>query len=110
MRDTRGITLIALIITIIVLLILAAVSIATLTAENGILSKAKIAKIRTEYTSAKEIIELKLMEIQAECHYQQKEYTIEEIEKNIEDEKIKKDKKYFDNNELKGILVSVNQY
>ena len=40
MRD-KGITLIALVITIIVLLILAAVSIATLTGENGILIRAR---------------------------------------------------------------------
>ncbi len=38
-RTNKGITLIALVITIIVLLILAAVSIATLTGENGILRK-----------------------------------------------------------------------
>ena len=36
-RDMKGITLIPLVITIIVLLILAAVSIATLTGENGLL-------------------------------------------------------------------------
>lgn len=38
-KKEDGITLIALVITIIVLLILAGVSIATLTAENGILRK-----------------------------------------------------------------------
>lgn len=38
-RQEKGITLIALVITIIVLLILAGVSIATLTGENGILRK-----------------------------------------------------------------------
>ena len=37
LRRTHGITLIALVITIVVLLILAAVSIATLTGQNGIL-------------------------------------------------------------------------
>ena len=40
MKKNQGITLIALVITIIVLLILAAVSIATLTGENGILTQA----------------------------------------------------------------------
>lgn len=40
----RGITLIALVITIIILLILAAISIATLTGENGILTKARRSK------------------------------------------------------------------
>ena len=43
----RGITLIALIVTIIVLLILAGVTIATLTGENGILTKENTAKIET---------------------------------------------------------------
>ena len=44
----KGITLIALVITIIVLLILAAVSIATLTGENGILTRANESKTETE--------------------------------------------------------------
>ena len=43
-KSQKGITLIALIITIIVLLILAGVSIATLTGENGILTQAGTAK------------------------------------------------------------------
>ena len=41
MSKQRGITLISLIITIIVLLILVGVSIATLTGENGIFRKSK---------------------------------------------------------------------
>ena len=44
----KGITLIALVITIIVLLILAGVSIAMLTGENGILNQAQRAKTETE--------------------------------------------------------------
>ena len=47
MKDNKGITLIALVITIIVLLILAGVSIATLTGENGLLTRANEAKIST---------------------------------------------------------------
>ena len=47
-RKERGITLIALVITIIVLLILAGVSIAMLTGENGILTQAQKAKNETE--------------------------------------------------------------
>ena len=46
-RKNRGITLIALVITIIVLLILAGVSIARLTGNNGILTQAKLAKENT---------------------------------------------------------------
>ncbi len=54
MRKNKGITLIALVITIIVLLILAAVSIAMLIGENGILSQANKAKIATEEAAKKE--------------------------------------------------------
>ena len=54
----KGITLIALVITIIVLLILAGVSIAMLTGQNGILTQAQNAKKLTEQASAKEKIEM----------------------------------------------------
>ena len=58
MKKQRGITLIALVITIIVLLILAGVSIATLTGQNGILTQAQNAKIETEKAGEKEAISL----------------------------------------------------
>ena len=54
----RGITLIALIVTIIVLLILAGVTIATLTGENGIITKAIEARERTNQASAEEQVRL----------------------------------------------------
>ena len=50
----KGITLIALVITIIVLLILAGVTIATLAGENGILTNATAAKEETRYATIKE--------------------------------------------------------
>ena len=53
-QGNKGITLIALVITIIVLLILAGVSIAMLTGENGILSQAQRAKSETENAQANE--------------------------------------------------------
>ena len=57
-KEEGGITLIALVITIIVLLILAGVSIATLTGENGILTRAGDAKTSTEIGDEKEKVEL----------------------------------------------------
>ena len=57
-KEKKGITLIALVITIIVLLILAAVSIATLTGENGILTRAQDAKTNNEIAEEKEAIGL----------------------------------------------------
>ena len=53
-KSNGGITLIALVITIVVLLILAGVSIAMLTGDNGILTQAKEAKERTEEAKKKE--------------------------------------------------------
>ena len=55
MRNQRGITLIALVITIIVLLILAGVSIAMLTGENGILNKASKSASETNVAADKEV-------------------------------------------------------
>ena len=57
-KSSKGITLIALVITIIVLLILAGVTIATLTGENGILTKAGDAKEQTEKGEEREKVEL----------------------------------------------------
>ena len=57
-KQANGITLIALVITIIVLLILAGVSIAMLTGENGILSQAQRAKTETENAAANEAARL----------------------------------------------------
>ena len=61
LKGRKGITLIALVITIIVLLILAGVSIAMLTGENGILNQAQEAKSQTEYKSAEEKVKLAIM-------------------------------------------------
>ena len=54
LKENKGITLIALVITIIVLLILAGVSIATLAGEHGILTQANNAKERTEKAKEEE--------------------------------------------------------
>ena len=57
----QGITLIALVITIIVLLILAGVSIAMLTGENGILTQAQTAKENTEKASLIEQVQVDIL-------------------------------------------------
>ena len=53
-RNTKGITLIALVVTIIVLIILAGVSINLVLGENGIVSKTKKAKENTELAKVEE--------------------------------------------------------
>ena len=60
MKNNKGITLIALVITIIVLLILAGVSIAMLTGNNGILTQANTAKTDTAKAEEVEKINMEL--------------------------------------------------
>ncbi len=72
MKRNKGITLIALVITIIVLLILAAVSIATLTGENGILTQAQKAKEKTKISGVEEQRQLAIGE--AATNFEETEY------------------------------------
>lgn len=60
MKNQKGITLIALVITIIVLLILAGVSIAMLTGQNGVLTRSNQAKTDTAKAEVVEIINMEL--------------------------------------------------
>ena len=69
----RGITLIALVITIIVLLILAGVSISMLTGENGILTQASNAKKATEESTEQE--KRQLSQVEASTHLENYIYT-----------------------------------
>ena len=58
MSKEKGITLIALVITIIVLLVLAGVTISMLSGDNGILTNATRAKYATELAQYKEELEI----------------------------------------------------
>ena len=91
LKQNKGITLIALVITIIVLLILAAVSIAMLTGENGILNQASKAKEETEIAKYKEALDVIRPGIEVE------KYTDKLTSKEYMDryeEEIKKDKTF----------------
>ena len=57
MKKETGITLLALVITIIVLLILAGITIEAITSENGIIQNALSAKEQTEIANEREIVE-----------------------------------------------------
>ena len=65
-KNMRGITLIALVITIIVLLILAGVTIAMLTGENGIIKQAQNAKDITDKKTAEEELLIEWLDVKAE--------------------------------------------
>jgi len=83
----RGVTLIALVITIIVLLILAGISIAMLTGDNGIIKKAQEAKEATELSGIKEEVDIKWVEVLGEAGPSS---TTDELAKRLE-EKLKKE-------------------
>lgn len=72
-KGEKGITLIALIITIIILIILAGVTIATLTGENGILTKAGTAKEKHIIEQYKEEINLAIADEVAQRKVETKE-------------------------------------
>ena len=57
----KGITLVALIVTIIVLLILAGVTVATLTGDNGLINKSGEAKAATENSALREELEVAVL-------------------------------------------------
>ena len=57
-KKEKGITLIALVVTIVDLIILAGVSISMLTGENGIITQAQDAKLATEKSSLREQLQL----------------------------------------------------
>lgn len=92
--DKKGITLIALVITIIVLLILAGVTIATLTEENGLISRAQEAKEKTESAEMGEKIQTAILAAKTNP---QGELTKEGIEEELQKE--------FENEEIEAILV-----
>ena len=61
-----GITLISLVVTIIILLILGGIAIATLTGENGLFARAKQAKENYSVSSAKEKLQLAISDLMVE--------------------------------------------
>ena len=63
-KKNKGITLIALVVTVIILIILAGISISMLTGQNGILNRAQEAKEKTKQSQAEELSALSELENQ----------------------------------------------
>lgn len=103
-KEGKGITLIALVITIIILLILAGVSIAMLTGENGMIDNAKKAMEETKKAQVKDKIELALIEIQTEEIPKEGKITLETIAtENLLNKKLEGITAEFIENEIIGI-------
>lgn len=71
-KESKGITLVTLVITIIILLILAGVAITALT-QNGLLENAEKAKSETTRSQATETINLKITDIQIDSYAENKQ-------------------------------------
>ena len=89
-KETKGITLVALVITIVILLILATISIQALT-QTGLFESANKAKLETKRGQIKEWLSLNLMEVQT-TNYNKTDSEILEIarEKAEKSEELKK--------------------
>ena len=66
MKSNKGITLVALVITIIVLLILAGVSISLVVGDNGVLTQAQSASKKTDLASADNAVQLTMNSLSTE--------------------------------------------
>ena len=64
MKKNTGITIISLVVTIIILIILAGISINMLVGDNGIITQAQNAKRETEEAQAKEKLAIVLLDLQ----------------------------------------------
>lgn len=68
LKNRKGITLIALVVTILVLLILAGVTITTLMGDNGIINQTASAKDKTRRAAAEEVANLGYLNAQVDVH------------------------------------------
>ena len=104
-KKERGVTLIALVVTIVVLLILAGVSISLVLNNNGVISKAKDAK--SQYAEAQTNDEMRLNEVSDWIDTTVGE-TIEDAETEIEGVTIPAGYYYVGGTKAKGIVISDN--
>ncbi len=78
-QENKAITLIALVITIVILIILAGVAVNLSLGENGIFNRAKIAREQYKMAEVKEKIELAIVDIQSEKMSKGEQCTIDTI-------------------------------
>lgn len=111
-KESRGITLVVLVVTIIILLILSGITIMELTGENGLIMRAKEAKQKETESAIKETVQLMLSEYQIEKTNNEEinltEYLNEQKDKGILDD-------VTDNKDgiiyvmIKGYTVKINE-
>lgn len=81
-KYNKGITLIALVVTIVVLLILAGITIASVTGEKGIIKEARTAKELSEKAALEELVELSIIKAEQKHRNPTIDNVIEELKNN----------------------------
>ncbi len=114
LRQAKGITLIALVITIIVLLILVGITISTITGEDGILKKATSAVEKTKKEAIKERVQMQVYGSYNNDGKLDMNLLLENIKKNMKDE-LTEEPEYHnkddENEQLRGCLkCKINEY
>ena len=79
-KKEKGITLIALVVTIVVLLILAGISISMLTGENGVITQANKSSVKNDNGTVLETIELKIAEYKTRINEEKVTDRLEQLE------------------------------
>lgn len=80
MKNQKGITLLALVITIIIMLILAGIVISLTIGENGIIKRAQLAEKEYKEAESKEKLQLKIINLQTEVYEtEQREATLNDL-------------------------------
>ena len=85
LKEKKGITLIALVITIVILLILATVTISMITGKEGIFSKAQESRERYIFEQETEKVRLAMIELQTERVLNEKSITIDDLKSKFGD-------------------------
>lgn len=80
--STKGVTLISLVVTIVVLLILAGISVAILSGDNGILKSAQRAQEQSKLADIREEVDIKWVEVLKE---EGPTHTTEELEQKLQE-------------------------
>ncbi len=124
LQTEKGITLLVLVVTIIVLLILAGITIGALTGENGIIKNARESKEQTEIANEKEILEkatveamgknkygnIEESELQSELDKETGEGKTETVETGEEFEVLFKESNRYYTVDKDGNIEEVNEY
>ena len=106
-KNNSGITLIALIITIIVLLILAAVTLNMVIGNNGIFSKAQKASDETNKKDEEEKISMAFADLNIDVYAYNKTITIDDIKNAFKDENVEITECDADGKELSSIVRKI---